>query len=121
MPCPLSASEPKAFGVGAFHEGISQILPVNDLTRNPVFSHFRQDLPVRSRARSPALIAPWLALGPSLWPGPAPGPDVPLASLAAAVRPSGFPSLEWVSDAESRSQWECLDVLTVLPSFLEDS
>lgn len=58
VPCPLSASEPKAFGVGAFQDGISQILPVNDLTRNPVFSHFRHGLPVRSRARSPALIAP---------------------------------------------------------------
>lgn len=58
VPCPLSASEPKAFAVGAFHDGISQILPVNDFTRNRVFSHFRQALLVRSRARSPALIAP---------------------------------------------------------------
>ena len=58
VPCPLSASEPKAFGPGDFQDGISQILPVNDLTRNPVFSHFRHGLPVRSRARNPALIAP---------------------------------------------------------------
>ena len=55
---PCSLSEPKAFGFGVRHEGISQTLPVNDLILKPVLSHFLQTLPVRSRARSPALIAP---------------------------------------------------------------
>ena len=63
---PCSLSEPNAFGFGVRHEGISQTLPVNDLILKPVLSHFLQALPVRSRARSPALIAPWFALGPSL-------------------------------------------------------
>lgn len=51
---------------GAFHRGISQTTPVNVFILNPPFAHLRQGLPVRSRARNPALIAPWLALGPSL-------------------------------------------------------
>lgn len=85
----VSLSEPNARIVGVFHDDISQALPVKDLMRNPVFSHRLHCLPVRSRARSPALIAPWLALGPSLWLAVV-TPAAPFAALAAAVRPSGL-------------------------------
>lgn len=37
--------------------------------QKPLFAHLRQGVPVRSSARSPALITPWLAFGPSLWVG----------------------------------------------------
>lgn len=40
--------------------------PVKLLTLKPLRCHFRVGLPVRSRARRHALMAPWLALGPSL-------------------------------------------------------
>lgn len=40
--------------------------PVKLLTLKPVFCHFRVGLPVLSRARRHALMAPWLAFGPSL-------------------------------------------------------
>jgi hypothetical protein len=53
--------------VGAFHRGISHMAPVKLLMLKPVFCHLRQGVPDRSRARRPALIAPWFALGPSLW------------------------------------------------------
>lgn len=46
-----------------------QTTPVKLLSWNGLRSHLRHGAPVRSRARRPALIAPWLALGPSLWPG----------------------------------------------------
>jgi hypothetical protein len=59
-----------SFG-GAFHRGISQMAPVKVLIWKLPFCHFRHGFPVRSSARRPALIAPWLALGPSLCP-PAP-------------------------------------------------
>lgn len=55
----------RGFG-GAVHRGISQTTPVKLLSVNPPLFHLRQGLPDRSSARSPALIAPWLALGPSL-------------------------------------------------------
>ena len=53
--------------LGARHDGSCHATPVKLLTLNPVRSHLRQGLPERSRARRPALMAPWLALGPSLW------------------------------------------------------
>lgn len=59
---------------GAFHRGISQTTPVKLLTLKLSFCHLRHGLPDRSRARRPALMAPWLALGPSLW-------AVPFAAL----------------------------------------
>lgn len=40
--------------------------PVKLLTLKPVFCHFRVGLPVLSRARRQALMAPWFAFGPSL-------------------------------------------------------
>lgn len=43
---------------GARHDLICQVTPVNVLMQKPLFAHFRHGLPVRSRARSPALIAP---------------------------------------------------------------
>lgn len=51
---------------GAVQRGSSQTTPVKLLRVNPPLVHFRQGLPDRSRARRPALIAPMLALGPSL-------------------------------------------------------
>lgn len=42
-------------------------MPVNDLMENPPRAHLRQGAPERSSARRPAFMAPWLALGPSLW------------------------------------------------------
>lgn len=56
----------RGFG-GAVQRGISQMTPVKVLSVKPPFVHFRQGLPDRSKARRPALMAPWLALGPSLW------------------------------------------------------
>ena len=53
---------------GAPQDGRCHTTPVKLLTLKPFFSHLRQGLPVRSRARRPALMAPWLAFGPSLWP-----------------------------------------------------
>lgn len=52
---------------GAVQRGISHWTPVNVLSVKPPLAHFRHGLPDRSKARSPALMAPWLALGPSLW------------------------------------------------------
>jgi len=51
---------------GAVQRGISQTTPVKLLSLKLPFCHLRQGLPDRSRARRPALMAPWLALGPSL-------------------------------------------------------
>lgn len=55
---------------GAVQRGISQVTPVKLFNLKLPFCHLRQGLPVRSRARRPALMAPWLALGPSLWAAP---------------------------------------------------
>ena len=52
---------------GALQRGISQTTPVKVLTLKPPLDHLRQGAPDRSSARSPALIAPWFAFGPSLW------------------------------------------------------
>lgn len=52
---------------GARHNGSCHVTPVKLLTLKPLRSHLRHGFPVRSSARKPALIAPWLALGPSLW------------------------------------------------------
>lgn len=51
---------------GATQRGISQTTPVKLFMVKPPLLHLRQGLPDLSRARRPALIAPWLALGPSL-------------------------------------------------------
>lgn len=53
---------------GAVQRGTSHMTPVKVLSLKPPRAHLRQGLPDLSRARRPALIAPWLALGPSLWP-----------------------------------------------------
>lgn len=50
---------------GAVHRLICQCTPVKVLSWKLPLVHLRQGLPLRSRARRPALIAPWLALGPS--------------------------------------------------------
>lgn len=62
-----SALDPGLVRGGAVHRGISQETPVKLLSLKPPLAHFRQGLPDRSRARRPALMAPWFALGPSLW------------------------------------------------------
>jgi hypothetical protein len=68
---------------GAVHRGISQTTPVKLLSVKPPFCHLRHGLPERSSARRPALIAPWLALGPSLWAAwdPRPPSTVPSSLL----------------------------------------
>ncbi len=55
-----------------FHEGMSHTTPVKLFRANGFLPHLRQGAPDRSRARRPALIAPWLALGPSLCEAPTP-------------------------------------------------
>lgn len=76
----MSPSASTFRGLGALHEGTSQITPVKVFTEKPDLVHFLQGVPVRSRARSPALIAPWFAFGPSLWVGTvaAPGAGLPV-------------------------------------------
>jgi hypothetical protein len=60
---------------GALQREISQTTPVKLLRVKLLLPHFLQGLPLRSSARRPALMAPMLALGPSLWaPRPAPRP-----------------------------------------------
>jgi hypothetical protein len=62
-----TSAEDSGWGFGgAVHRGISQTTPVKLLSVKPPLVHFRHGLPDRSSARSPALMAPWLALGPSL-------------------------------------------------------
>lgn len=51
---------------GAVQRGISQTTPVKLFNTKLPLVHFLQGLPDRSRARRPALMAPWFALGPSL-------------------------------------------------------
>lgn len=82
----MSPSASIAFVFGARHAGSSQTTPVKVLRRKPDFAHFLHGLPVLSRARSPALIAPWLAFGPSLWVGPGAGP----LGLVWMIVPSSF-------------------------------
>lgn len=66
------------FGLGgAVQREISHSTPVKVLRRKPPLFHLRQGLPVRSRARRPALMAPWFALGPSRWALPRAGSRVP--------------------------------------------
>ena len=57
LPLPGLSPDPKLFG-GARQVGSSQVTPVNVLSRKPFFSHFLHGFPVRSSARSPALMAP---------------------------------------------------------------
>lgn len=64
---------------GAFHLLIPQVMPVKLLSWKVPLVHFRHGFPDRSRARKPALIAPWLAFGPSLCDAPPRGP-VPVSS-----------------------------------------
>ena len=75
---------------GAVQRGISQTTPVKLLSVKLPFCHLRQGLPERSSARRPALIAPWLALGPSLW-----------AAVALAARGA---VLEWSIEPSSLLQ-----------------
>jgi hypothetical protein len=74
----LTSPDEAEGGIGAFQDGIFHIMPVKDLMWMPLRSHLRQGLPLRSRARKPALMAPVFALGPSLWAG---------TGLAALVSP----------------------------------
>lgn len=82
--------------VGAFHDGIAHIVPVNDLSWNGLRSHRRHGLPVRSSARSPALMAPVFAFGPSLCAGTgfvlAAGAFL-VSSFERSIVPSGLSSM----------------------------
>jgi len=64
--------------VGVDHDPTDHPIPVKLFNWKPLRSHLRHGLPVRSKARRPALIAPVLAFGPSLCvlmgAGPAKGP-----------------------------------------------
>lgn len=51
---------------GAVQRWTSHTTPVKLFSVKPPLFHFRQGFPDLSRARSPALMAPWFALGPSL-------------------------------------------------------
>jgi hypothetical protein len=51
---------------GAVQRGNSHTTPVKLFILKDPFCHLRHGLPDRSRARKPALIAPWFAFGPSL-------------------------------------------------------
>lgn len=51
---------------GAPQVGTDHWTPVKDFKRKVDFSQRLHGLPVRSKARRPALMAPWFALGPSL-------------------------------------------------------
>jgi hypothetical protein len=62
----LTSSAKMADFLGARQAGTSHATPVKLRILKPCFSHLRHGLPVRSRARRPALIAPMFALGPSL-------------------------------------------------------
>lgn len=68
-PSPLFSSSTFG-GLGARQLGSCQRIPVKLFNWNGLRSHLRHGAPVRSSARRPALIAPVLALGPSLWPAP---------------------------------------------------
>lgn len=77
--------------VGAFQECRAQVAPVKDLSWRPFFSQRLQGLPERSRARSPALIAPVLALGPSLCAAALPAAlAAPPTSPERSMVPSGL-------------------------------
>jgi hypothetical protein len=66
----LFTSSEKAARDDAFQDGSSTTEPVKVRILKPVFCHFRAlNLPVRSRLRRLALIAPALALGPSFCAG----------------------------------------------------
>ena len=67
------------------HEGSSQTVPVKLFSVNGFLFHLRQGVPDRSRARRPALIAPWLALGPSLCETPTPLVTTGLVALWSIV------------------------------------
>ena len=66
LTCSTPGSDSIFFVFGARHVVICQVTPVKVLSENPDFFHLLHGFPDLSRARSPALIAPWLALGPSL-------------------------------------------------------
>lgn len=73
-------------GLGARQVGSSQTTPVKLFNWNGLRSHRRHGVPLRSRARRPALMAPWLALGPSLC--------VVGASLVVSTVPSSLKSIQ---------------------------
>lgn len=66
----FTSSEKAGIRCDAFHEGSSTTEPVKVRILKPVFCHFLAlNLPVRSRLRRLALIAPALAFGPSFCAG----------------------------------------------------
>lgn len=79
--------------IGAFHDDMPHVMPVNDLICNGLRFHLRHGLPVRSSARRLALMLPVFALGPSLWVdtglGPAKGPFL-VPSVVRSMVPSAL-------------------------------
>lgn len=65
----FTSSEKAAARLGARQVAMDHCTPVKLLIWKPRFSHRLHGLPVRSRARRPALMAPWLAFGPSFGTG----------------------------------------------------
>lgn len=84
-----------SFG-GALQEPTVQLTPVMLWSEKPLRSHLRQGLPLLSSARRPALMAPVLALGPSLCAligaGPPKGPFF-VVSLERSMVPSALETM----------------------------
>lgn len=76
--------------------GSCQRTPVKLLRRRGCRSHLRQGAPVRSKARSPALMAPVLALGPSRWVAGNLPVSTP-SSLQSCVSFYFFLAIQWAS------------------------
>ena len=103
---PFVSLESPPLDIGAafsppFHDGNSQTTPVKLLTANDFLFHLRHGLPDLSRARRPALIAPWLALGPSLCAAPAPLVTTGLVPVWSMV-----PSSLWIVSLNAVEQVE---------------
>lgn len=87
---PVSPASP----LGAFHEFMPQMAPVNDLIVRGFFSQRLQGFPLRSSARRFALMFPALALGPSRCAAAAFAPAAPdlvgFGSCERSIVPSGL-------------------------------
>lgn len=96
---------------GALHRETSHTTPVKLLTLKPPIAHLRQGFPDLSSARRPALMAPWFAFGPSLWPPPArfaAGSMVPSSLpcvLEYSIQKSGIHQLERLAGNKSHETW----------------
>lgn len=93
------------FGLGVRQAGKSHAMPVKLLSWSGFRSHLRHGAPERSRTRELELIAPWLALGPTLGPG---GRSFP-GSAGVSSLYDGKKTPYWVSktvDGQDRGRGE---------------